>query len=264
MPNHFEAIGFAVRDEDDVNALASRAIREGQLVRVAGGEYHRWTPGGGPEVWVQVTGRRWLGITPHFAGSTSMRAGIVGRVRLPDDTPLEGHLYAWANPPAEGPLDAGDYPFVFAVPDFRTLDGMRVPVAARVQIAAFAHDLELFATEEAYLAAQDPAMVFAPESFIPAGMFGEEGEEPEPMALINGRVLAAERRENPAGMAFWWMHVRTLGGEVDVVAEEALVAEPPVVGGMVSGEFYLTGRVTPDAPSAPAEERSWWRRVTGR
>lgn len=267
MPNHFEAIGFAVRDEDDVNALASRIIREGLRIRVPGGEYYRWTPGGGPEVWMQVTGRRWLGITPHFAGSTSLRAGIVGRVRLPDDTPLEGHLHAWANPPAEGPLDTGDYPFVFAVPDFRALDGLRVPAAATVQITAFAHEMDVHASAEAYMASQQTELKFAPESFIPSGMFGAEEGEPAPLALINGTVLAAERRENPAGMAFWWMQVRTLGGEVDVVAEEALVAEPPVVGGIVSGEFYLTGRVTPDtadAPDAPVARRSWWRRITGR
>ena len=261
MPNHFLAIGFAVRDQDELDELATRVIEHGETVRVGPGEYHRWAPGGGPEVWVQVAGGEVIGLTPHFNGSSALRVGIVGRVFLPDDSTLEGHLYAWANPPADGPLDGGDYPFVFAVPDYRALDGMRVPTAARVQVAAFAHELELYATEEAYLAAQDPEMVFAPESFIPAGMFGEEGEEPEPLALINGTVLAAERRVNPAGEGFWWIHLRTLGGEVEVVAEEELVAEPPVVGGVASGEFYLTGRVALDAP---VSRRSWWQRVSGR
>ena len=261
MPNHFLAIGFAVRDQDQLDELAMRAIENGESVRVRPGEYYRWAPGGGAEVWVQVAGGEVIGLTPHFAGSTAVRAGIVGRVFLSEDSALEGHLHAWVNPPANGPLDHGEYPLVFAVPDYRVLDGMRVPAAARVQIAAFAHELDLYATEEAYLAAQDPELIFAPESFIPAGMFVEEDEEPAPLAIINGRVLAAERRTNPAGVAFWWMHVRTLGGEVDVVAEEELVTEPPVVGGFVSGEFYLSGRI---ALQRAASRRSWRQRVAGR
>ena len=260
MANHFLAIGFSVRDEDDLHALAARAVEHGRAVAVRGGTYHHWAPGGGAEVWVQVVGRRWVGITPHFAGGTSLRAGIVGRVLVPEDTPLEGHLHAWANPHDERTLDDGDYPFVFAVPDYRTLDGMRVPAAARVQLAAFAHELEVHPSEEAYLASQQTELKFAPESFIPSGMFGDEGQAPVPLALINGHVLAAERRTNPAGDAFWWMHVRTLGGEVDVVAEEELVTESPVVGGIVSGEFYLSGRVAPDAP---AMRRPWWQRLIG-
>jgi hypothetical protein len=132
---------------------------------------------------------------------------------------------------------------------------MRVPAAARVQVAAFAHDLQLHASEEAYLASQQTDMKFASESFIPSGLFVEENAGPVPLALINGRVLAAALRTNPAGGAFWWMQVRTLGGEVDVVAEEAMVMEPPTVGGIRSGEFYLSGRVQLD--ESPARRR-WW------
>jgi hypothetical protein len=256
MPNHFAAIGFDVWDEDQLEELVSRAIEHGQGIRVPGGVYYRWAPGAGAEVWVQVAGGGWVGLTPHFDGSTALRAGIIARVVHPEDTPLEGSLHAWANP-GDGAVDDGDYPFVFAVPDYRALDRMRLPVAARVQVAAFAHELDVHASEEAYLSAQDTEPKFAPESFIPAGMFGAEGQAPSPLALISGRVLAAERRVNPAGGGFWWMHVRTLGGELDVVAEEGIVTEPPAAGGIVSGEFYLSGRVAVDAP---ARRRFWkWR-----
>lgn len=260
MPNHFAAVGFVVRDRDQLGVLAAHAIENGEAVRVPGGEYYRWAPGAGAELWLQVAGGRVIGLAPHFAGGTAMDAGIVGRVLLPDDNALEGCLHAWANPPADGAPDAGDYPFVFAVPDYRALDRMPVPAPARVQIAAFAHELKVHASEEAYLASQQTELKFAPESFIPSGMFGAEDAAPVPLALINGRVLAAERRMNPAGGAFWWMHVRTLGGEVDVVAEEEMVAESPVAGGIVSGEFYLSGRV---APSSAAMRRPWWQRLAG-
>jgi hypothetical protein len=260
MPNHFEAIGFAVRDEDDLQELAAAAVEHGDVVPVRGGTYYHWAPGAGAEVWVQVVGRRWLGMTPHFAGETALGAGIVGRVRYEDDTPLEGCLHAWANPAADDPA-AGEYPFVFAVPDFRVLDGMRMPAAAPVRVAAFAHEIDVHPSAEAFYAAQQTELKYAAESFIPSGMFGRGGELPVPLALINGTVMDAERRTNPAGTAFWWMRVRTLGGEVDVVAQTALVAAEPVPGGIVSGEFYLSGRVIADAPPP---RRGWIRRLTGR
>jgi hypothetical protein len=261
MPNHFEAIGFVVRDEDELAVLAARAIEGGERIAVPGGDYYCWAPGGGPEVWVQVAGGKVIGLTPHFAGSTALRAGIVGRVLLPEDTALEGNLHAWANPLPDGAPDTGDYPFVFAVPDYRALDRMRVPAAARVRITAFAHELDVHASEEAYLAAQQTELKFAAESFIPSGMFGEDAEAPAPLALINATVLAAERRTNPAGGTYWWMHLRTLGGEVDAVAEEALVTQAPVTGGIVGGSFYLSGRV--ELERLPARRR-WWQRLAGR
>jgi hypothetical protein len=260
MANHFAAIGFDVWDQDGLDDLANEAIRRSDPIRVPGGDYYRWAPGGGAEVWVQVVGREWLGLTPHFVGRTALPTGILARVARPEDTPLEGCLHAWANP-RDGGVEEGDYPFIFAVPDFRALDRVQLPLAAPVQVAAFAHDLDLYPSEDAYVAAlENEGLKLAPESFIPAGMFTEEGEAPEPVAIITGRVQAAERRMNPAGGSFWWMQVRTLGGEMDVVAEEELIVEPPTVGGIVTGEFYLSGRVT----GIPAARRPRWRGVARR
>ncbi|HEX6036522.1 hypothetical protein [Longimicrobium sp.] len=262
MPNHFEAVGFAVRDDAQLADVAVRAAEEGASVLTRAGEYRRWAPGGGAELWVQLDGNHIVGLTPHFAGDTSLRAGIVGRVAHPEDTALEGALHAWANPPQVGPADTGDYPFIVAVPDFRALDRLRFPSVARVQVAAFAHELRVYPSGEAYLDAQPSGIRFAEESFIPLGMFtDDENAVPEPVAVLSGRVLAAGRRTNPAGGDFWWMHVRTLGGEMDVVAEPALVDAEPVAGGVVSGTFYLSGRVSVDVP---ARGRTWPGRIPER
>jgi hypothetical protein len=251
MPNHFEAVGFPIRDREQMGAFAVRAADEGVPVRTADGDYHRWAPGAGAELWALLDGNSIVGLTPHFAGATSLRVGIVGRVVHPDDLPLEGCLHAWVNPPDDGDADTGEYPLVFAVPDFRALDGLALPARARVQVAAFAHDLDVYASEEAYMDGQASELKFAAESFIPSGMFtDDEDAPPTPHAMISGVVLAAEQRTNPAGDSFWWMHVRTLGGEIDVVAGTALVDAAPVPGGVVSGSFYLSGRVTPDAPES--------------
>lgn len=249
MANHFQAIGFAANDRAQVNELLLRAAQQGEAVRTPAGEYVRWAPGGGAELWAQVVGGAVVGLALHFAGSTSLPVAVVERVVQPDRSPLDGCLQVWVNPPAEGDLDTGEYPFVLAAPDYRALDGLHLPALARVQVTAFAHDLEVYASEQAYLDGQASELKFAAESLIPSGMFVDEGAPPAPLAMISGRVLAAERRMNPAGGPFWWMQVRTLGGEIDVVAETAVVDAEPVPGGVVSGSFYLSGRVTPDAPA---------------
>lgn len=49
---------------------------------------------------------------------------------------------------------------------------------------------------------------------------------------------------NPAtGASFHWAKVRTLGGEVDVVADPEVLNGSLVVGGVVNGSFWLSGRL---------------------
>jgi hypothetical protein len=42
---------------------------------------------------------------------------------------------------------------------------------------------------------------------------------------------------------FYWFLVETLGGEIDVVADPKLIASEPQLGGVVSGQFWLSGRL---------------------
>ena len=98
-----------------------------------------------------------------------------------------------------------------------------------VQLAAFAHELAVFADPDAYAEANEGReMPYAAESFIPSGLF-VTGDEPEPAAeaFLTGTVLAARGRLNETtGDAFWWARVRTLGGELEIVADPALLSAP--------------------------------------
>jgi hypothetical protein len=148
--------------------------------------------------------------------------------------------------------ETGLYPLVFSVPDFRTCDGVPLPGVTEVRLAALAYELEAFPSEEAYLAGQSGELKYAPESFIPAGLFTTDPQgAPRPEAMFTGRVLQAERRVNAAsGGAFVWARVRTLGGEVEVAADPAIVRGEVVAGGIVTGSFWLTGRIGTAAPAA--------------
>lgn len=132
-------------------------------------------------------------------------------------------------------------------PDFY-LTPLHPPEIVEVQLAAFAHELKLFETEAAYQSdgeKDQPRM--AEESFIPAGLFkpgGSNIEPPEAYAVFTGRILETERRQNPvSGEPFYWAMVKTLGGRIDVVASPELVTTPIVKGGILSGSFWLSGRI---------------------
>src|SRR5688572_20347277 len=118
MPSHLSDIGFQIEGEEAFEELASRAYDEGEAFDTSVGTYVRWAPGKGVELWLQLDrDDNIVGINPHFAGSSLMRAGLTQRLTRSDGAPLDGAFYAWANPEGEEPT-LGDYPFVFDAPDY--------------------------------------------------------------------------------------------------------------------------------------------------
>ncbi|MDH5507500.1 MAG: hypothetical protein OEZ02_09795, partial [Anaerolineae bacterium] len=87
---------------------------------------------------------------------------------------------------------------------------------------------------------------FSPESFIPAGtfLFNEDDDTPYARAVFTGKVLKTAKLTNGhTGRPFYWAHVRTLGGEVDVVADPDVLEGELVEGGIVYGDFWLSGKI---------------------
>ena len=78
-------------------------------------------------------------------------------------------------------------------------------------------------------------------------------------------MLRAERRTNRlTGAEFVWCLVNSTGGTFDVVADPELLPKLPPVGGVVSGGFWLTGRIGACAPASTQilASDSWKRRRT--
>jgi hypothetical protein len=245
MPNHMSALGFEMSTADEFGAWQMKTAQNGQAMAVPDGYYIRWEVGQGVELWAQANAERQLvWLNPHFGGQPGMRVGLVGRVPR-TDTPLEGAFYGWADPTDEANPESGAYPFVFDMPDALLQADLELPAIYTVQMAAFAHHLDGYADEAAYLAAQEGSVPYAPQSFIPTGLFvAQEGQVPPASAVLTGRVLATNVRLNPVTQkVFYWARVATLGGEVDVVADPEVVVGRLVVGGIVSGAFWLSGRV---------------------
>ncbi|MHB1417819.1 MAG: hypothetical protein ACYC1C_21425 [Chloroflexota bacterium] len=245
MPSHMSNVGFPVEDEEDFAHYARYAARHGQSIPAGNGTYVKWEAGEGVQLWAQLDADgAIIGLVPHFAGKSSMRVGLVARLNRPNESKLDGSFYGWANPAADP--QSGDYPFVFDTPDFATHASLALPSVHNVQLAAFAEEIEAYANDEEFASAQEEPPV-APESVIPSGSFteGEEvGQVPEAYARLSGHVLETATLTNPAtDTTFLWARVRTLGGEVDIVADPELLDVPVVPGDVVSGSFWLSGRI---------------------
>jgi hypothetical protein len=264
MPSHLSTIGFEVSTPDDLAALAERVVPHTQAIRAPGGRYLRWAGDGGEELWLQVDRRgEIIGITPHFSGKSSVRVGLQGRVEQKHHTALNGAFQGWADPD-DHESGRGAYPFVFDVPDAAAYDSLVLPCVVDAQIAAFAHDIAVYDSAEAYDAAQaEKAIRYASRSFFPGGMLSLAADAfgADAAAIFTGSVVEAASRTNSlTGQGFYWALVDTFGGTYDVVFDRSFGLPVPAAGAVLSGAFWLSGRLT----SWPRRTRSWVSKIVGR
>lgn len=246
MASHFASIGLPVESNEEFVAILNQIDGEGTTYDIGEGAYVRWESHVGPELWVQLDGDgEIVGVHPHFTGPARMRVRLNHVIHRENHTALDGSWHAWAEPNGNGD---GLFPFVFDAPDFRLHD-LSLSLDAEVQIAAFAHELTIYGSEKEFDSAtsrDEPR--FGAESFIPSGLFRPDnaGTEivPEALAIFTGRIIGAETRTNPLTKAqFHWALVKTYGGLIDVVADPELVTQPLREGGILSGSFWLSGRI---------------------
>jgi hypothetical protein len=242
MPSHMSSVGFPFSSNEEFADLAMTAATQGEPIQVSGGTYYRWSPGAGVELWAQSDqDGQLIGLNPHFGGAARMRVGLLERIARERDSALDGAFYGWVDP-AENDPENGQYPFAFDVPDFKRHDALLLPAIATVQIAAFAHSLSAFESDEAFQAREPDKVKMAAESCIPSGTFSSP---PKSTVIFNGHVRNTTRLTNPhTERSFYWARVRTLGGEFDVVADPGIVNGAIVQGGVIGGSAWLSGRIT--------------------
>jgi hypothetical protein len=266
VPSQFSAIGFEISSGEDLASLAGHVAERADTIYAQEGQYLKWAPPSGEQLWLQVTHNGdAMGLNPHFSGKSVVRVALEARIARESHTPLDGTFLAWANPP-DGAATGGDYPFVFDCPDAATCAHLSLPLTTVAQVAAFAQQVSLYPSKSAHDAAQTAqGMSFDSRSFIPSGLISPAGqpvEPPEPHALISGHVLEAETRHNSVtGRPFQWALIETIGGTFDVVADLELLREAPRAGNVLSGWFWLSGRL--QTAQEPAKV-GWFRKWVGR
>ncbi len=242
-------IGFPVQSEQDVNVLITETIKYVESVRCPQGFYLRFSDASGAEIYLQGNpDQELVGFNPHFDGISCRTVGLVRQIER-ESSELDGGFYAWADPRDADFEHSGAYPFVFDVPDFRTVGEIEFPSVCEIQLTAFAsNDFRIFADEKDFRADENWNDLAA-RSFVPSGLFlpGEdqtEIEPPRPVGMFAGEIKDFELKTNElSNENFYWFLVETLGGEIDVVADAKLVPAKPKLGGIVSGQFWLSGKI---------------------
>ncbi|QJB35066.1 hypothetical protein HF329_28670 [Chitinophaga oryzae] len=246
--SNFSDIGFDINTEEEFQDLLEKTYHESTLIRVNDGTYAVYADESGAELWIQLNNaNECIGANPHYKGSSRRKVCLTATVERPE-RPLDGGFYAWAEPAAQQQPESGLYPFVFDVPDFKTLEPLSFPADVEIQLTAFAQDVQLYENEAAFDAAQTKEPKFAVQSFIPSGLFSasEEGEPdmPEAFGFFTGTIKRAEGRKNAlTGQIFYVLLVDTLGGEIDVVADAGFFEKAPLVNEIIQVECWLSGQL---------------------
>ncbi|MDH3684337.1 MAG: hypothetical protein OEV40_30825, partial [Acidimicrobiia bacterium] len=124
---------------------------------------------------------------------------------------------------------------------------------ASAAIAAFAEEIAIFPTEEAYLESQTTEPRFSPRSLIPSGMFNlEPGVEKPPTAhvLMSGVVVESDLRLNTVtGLEFWRARLESFQASFDLVVAPIDVPSGLPEGSVVKTTAWLIGRIRhPETP----------------
>jgi len=143
MPSHFSLIGLPVHSNEEFRRLIDRIVPEARPVQVPGGRYLEWTSGTGAHVLIQVSrDNQMIGANPHFGGEARLRAALTAPIARPGESPLDGAFHAWAKPNDDDP-ETGSFPFVFDCPDALAYGDLALPQVTEVQVAAFAHSVDV-------------------------------------------------------------------------------------------------------------------------
>ena len=245
-------IGFPTPDEQAINEMIMHVLEAAKPVKCAHGFYLVYTDASGAEIYLQGNfNQELIGFNPHFAGKSRRRVGLTRAIER-DSSELDGGFHAWANPAEAHGEMSGEYPFVFDVPDFRAVEIGEFPAAVELQLTAFAsNDFKVFAGEEDYQQAQASDLPYASKMFVPVGLFAFDESDGSldlgvvrPVGKLAGEIREFELKTNElSGEKFYWLLVDTYGGDVDIVVDPKYVPEEPKTGGIVSGTFWLSGRV---------------------
>jgi hypothetical protein len=244
-------IGFPVNGDEDINEMIISVMKNAQEIPCPNGFYIKFSDESGAQIYLQGNkDQELIGFNPHFDGKSSRKVGLTTSIER-DSSELDGGLHGWANPENEDFENSGEYPFVFDVPDFRTIGKIEFPKICEIQLTAFAsNDFKVFESEDDFYKSQKNETKFAAKSFVPSGLFAFNEDEnrdlslARPIGMFAGEIKEFDLKKNSlTNENFYWFLIETLGGEIDVVADVKLVLNKPKIGGIVNGQFWLSGRL---------------------
>lgn len=255
MGSHVGAIGLPP-EPDALSATFRRMLTAASLVGTSpmgDARVYAYDDASGSRATMTVVGEALVCFTPTFRPGTrlSIRAGSLGASDCDYERPLLGDLFADGE---------SLYPIAVAIEDLaiseRTIDpGMELTL----EVAALAEHVDVFADEAAYRAGGTPMAV---RSLIPSGLFATSQESepimPTPRVLMSGEVAESRMLRHAAfDVLFCQATVHSYGADYTVLIdhkdfERLNLEDGPPAGSIVSGTFWLSGRVIADEDTADA------------
>jgi len=250
VADHLAALGIGSDSEEERRDQVRRILKSSRpQSRRADSMTLRWTDPSGAELWIYVdeTGAM-KSVQPHFAGGPRISMEIQDVVERPDISPFDGGFLALTQTGGTNPSLGGGFPVVFDSPDFPDVKGASLTSKHDVELAAFAVELNAYATEDDFKEAQPEMKPLDIPAFIPAGLLGTtQGDSPTAHALMVGRLLEGERVTNElTGQVYYKVIMETPAGPISLIVETDLMQEMPETGSVLQVGAWISGRLTPE------------------
>lgn len=248
MTTPLASVGFKTFSPEESLQLATVVAEKGQRIGTAAGYYVALTTETGSQLWAKLDEQnRPYAITPHYQGQSRNTVLLAQRIKY-SNKPLDGRFLCWVNPnhntPGIGGLP-GDYTIIFESPDYAYYSFMEVPCHATVQFTATARDMAVFSSVEDYN--NYPNRICNVSTVMNSSTTA--GSEPayHPEIYLCGTVEETKVLENPlTHYYFQWALVKVGNGYFDVCADTAMLESPMAKGGVIAGNFYVSGKLITD------------------
>jgi len=262
-------IGFDIETEQEFHKLVEKAYEKGKPKKAEKGTYFQYSDSSGAELWIQFDKRNEIiGANPHFKGKSRRKVCLTTEIERCESI-LDGAFHAWADPLEDNNPESGAYPFVFDVPDIKSLGKVIFPQDIEIQLSAFAQEFDYYKSEEEFSKKQEGEPKWASQSFVPSGLFNPNENEsnpnpPEALGLFAGIIKEYSKKKNQlTEQEFYWLLIETLGGEIDVVADLRFFEDNPNIGGVVHGQFWLSGQLMTE-PKTEEKKKNILNRLFGK
>lgn len=260
MCTRLHAIGFACEmDRATADSIAELSRTASKTVTCAAGEYRIWRSSAGAEIWLHYPrpsaapgSKRQLepvddlrGLSVYHRGSSSLTLRIDGVTCLKTN-PLDGVCLATIEARKGRGRPA---PFTFELLG-AAAEQIPRPTRAKVALTGLAHRVWAFPTEQDYLAETPPRRllgrgaltVVKPEEVPDVKLIYRT--KPGTLWLVTGTVKRSIRLVNPiTGAPYVWMSLDTDRGDIDLVANPAVIEGDVSSGHTIQTLAAMVGRV---------------------
>jgi len=244
--SNFHAVGFDVdvTDSDAFERSVLKLTDDCEIIRIDNDDVVcRQQKDNGGQIWIalRVTDgvTKYITANPGFIGKSEFPVRVEGVQSDPEWKPFEYRLTVR--------FSDLDIPLLVELADPREaarFRGLTQPQALTLDLTAFTFNPEIFDNEAAFAAAQEKLgedVSYAPNYFIPSGLFGEATSA---RATFGGEILEAERMTTAQGTSHWRTLVKVMGGgTVNVVFDDVWPELDPKPGKLISGAFWLSAQV---------------------